>query len=166
MITRKINKVNHPIYENVKEFQRYNPEVDVVSNWRKGTEGSWVVSDDGQVCQVLKHGELRASASNKVVRYYIRIPLGTFVCDKKVIVEGEPRKNLYSFGLANKTVWNHKIEKKETTHREFLFAQMVAKGENVVDSFLKAYPTNKLSGVVPDSFLFTVTISEDVEDKT
>ena len=67
MITRKIKKVNHPIYENVKEFQRYNPSGDVVSNWRKGTEGSWVVSDDGQVCQVLKRGELRASASNKVV---------------------------------------------------------------------------------------------------
>ena len=142
MITRKINKVNHPIYENVKEFQRYNPEVDVVSNWRKGTEGSWVVSDDGQVCQVLKHGELRASASNKVVRYYIRIPLGTFVCDKKVIVEGEPRKNLYSFGLTNKSAYRHKIEKKETTQREFLFAQFVAKGENIVDAFLKAYPTD------------------------
>ena len=142
MITRKIKKVNHPIYENVKECQRYNPSGDVVSNWRKGTEGSWVVSDDGQVCQVLKRGELRASASNKVVRNYIRIPLGTFVCDEKVKIEGEPRKNLYSFGLADKSAYRHKIEKKETTQREFLFAQFVAKGENIVDAFLKAYPTD------------------------
>ena len=142
MITRKIKKVNHPIYENVKEFQRYNPSSDVISNWRKGTEGSWVVSDDRQVCQVLKRGELRASASNKVIRNYIRIPLGTFVCDEKVKIEGEPRKNLYSFGLANKSAYRHKIEKKETTQREFLFAQFVAKGENIVDAFLKAYPTD------------------------
>ena len=34
------------------------------------------------------------------------------------------------------------IEKKKLTHREFVFAQFVAKGENIVDSFLKAYPTN------------------------
>ena len=59
MITRKINKVNHPIYENVKEFQRYNPEVDVVSNWRKGTEGSWVVSDLAWLIKVLIGTRLR-----------------------------------------------------------------------------------------------------------
>ena len=84
---------------------------------------------------------MRASASNKVVRNYIRIPLGTFVCDEKVKIEGEPRKNLYSFGLADKSAYRHKIEKKETTQREFLFAQFVAKGTDLVDAFLKAYPT-------------------------
>ena len=142
MIFRKINKINHPIYSSKEEFKERNPDLEVVDNWRKGTEGSWVVSDDGQVCQVLKRGELRASASNKVVRNYIRIPLGTFVCDEKVKIEGEPRKNLYSFGLADKSAYRHKIEKKETTQREFLFAQFVAKGENIVDAFLKAYPTD------------------------
>tara|TARA_R100001082_G_scaffold110655_1_gene91224 strand:- start:4048 stop:4812 length:765 start_codon:yes stop_codon:yes gene_type:complete len=142
MITRKINKINHPIYEDMGEFEKYNPGIDVIKNWRDGTEGDWIVSDDGQVCQVLKRGELKASKTSNNLKYYIRIPLGTFVCNDKTRIEGEPRKNLYSFGLANKTVWNHKIEKKETTHREFLFAQFVAKGDNIVDSFVKAYPTN------------------------
>ena len=42
--------------------------------------------------------------------------------------------------MANKTVWNHKIEKKKLTHREFLFAQFVAKGEVITfDGFLKVY---------------------------
>ena len=44
--------------------------------------------------------------------------------------------------MANKSAYRHKIEKKETTQREFLFAQFVAKGENIVDAFLKAYPTD------------------------
>ena len=44
--------------------------------------------------------------------------------------------------MTNKSAYRHKIEKKETTQREFLFAQFVAKGENIVDAFLKAYPTD------------------------
>jgi len=141
MITRKINKIDHPIYSDVEEFQRYNPSIDVVKNWRDGTEGNWVVSDDGQVCQVLKRGKLKASRSDKVIRYYIRVPLGTFVCTDKTRMEGDPRKNLYSFGLADTSAYKHKIEKKETTQREFLFAQFVAKGTDMVDAFLQAYPT-------------------------
>ena len=142
MITRKINKINHPIYEDMGEFEKYNPGIDVVKNWRDGTKGDWIVSDDGQVCQVLKRGELKASKTSNNIKYYIRVPLGTFVCNKKTRIEGEPRKNLYSFGLADKSAYRHKIEKKETTQREFLFAQFVAKGENIVDAFLKAYPTD------------------------
>ena len=111
MITRKINKIDHPIYSDVEEFQRYNPSIDVVKNWRDGTEGNWVVSDDGQVCQVLKRGKLKASRSDKVIRYYIRVPLGTFVCTDKTRMEGDPRKNLYSFGLADTSAYKHKIEK-------------------------------------------------------
>ena len=64
MITRKINKINHPIYENIGEFKKYNPGVDVIKDWRDGTEGSWIVSDDGQVCQVLKRAELKASKTS------------------------------------------------------------------------------------------------------
>ena len=142
MISRKINKVDHPIYESIEEFKKYNPNIDVVDNWRSSVEGNWIVSDDGQVCQVLKRGKIKNSKKSNLTKEYIRIPLGTFLCKDNIMIEGEPRENLYSFGLANKRAWNHIIEKKELTHREFLFAQMVAKGENVVDSFLKAYPTN------------------------
>jgi|TARA_A100001391_G_C5021806_1_gene266049 hypothetical protein len=145
MITRKINKVNHPIYSSVEEFRTSNPSVDLVENWREGTEGSWVVSDDGQVCQVLKRGTMSKRAGSKEKNYYIRVPLGTFICGKNITMEGEPRKNLYSFGLANKTVYEHKVEKKKTTQREFLFAQYVAKGEDVVEAFVKAFPTNNKS---------------------
>ena len=58
MISRKINKVDHPIYESIEEFKKYNPNIDVVDNWRSSVEGDWIVSDDGQVCQVLKRGNL------------------------------------------------------------------------------------------------------------
>ena len=137
MINRVINKISHSIYKDIEEFKRYNPNTDAKYNWRDGTEGNWVVSDDGQVCQVLKRGKLKASRSDKVIKNYIRVPLGTFVCTDKTKMEGDPRKNLYSFGLANTNAYKHKIEKKETTQREFLFAQFVAKGTDLVDAFLK-----------------------------
>jgi len=140
MITRKINKVNHPIYSSVEEFRRDNPDTELMDNWREGTEGCWVVSDDGQVCQVLKRGTMQKSKNVQV--HYVRVPLGTFVCKDHLTMEGEPRKNLYSFGLADKSAYAHKVEKKNTTQREFLFAQYVAKGEDVVDAFVKAFPTN------------------------
>ena len=117
----------------------------LVNNWREGTEGSWVVSDDGQVCEVLKRGTMLRRAGSKQKNYYIRVPLGTFICGDNIIMEGEPRRNLYSFGLTDTSVYEHKVEKKKTTQREFLFAQYVAKGEDVVDAFVKAFPTNNKS---------------------
>jgi hypothetical protein len=117
----------------------------LVNNWREGTEGSWVVSDDGQVCEVLKRGTMLRRAGSKQKNYYIRVPLGTFICGDNIKMEGEPRRNLYSFGLTDTSVYEHKVEKKKTTQREFLFAQYVAKGEDVVDAFVKAFPTNNKS---------------------
>ena len=145
MITRKINKINHPIYSSIDEFRKDNPNLLLVNNWREGTEGSWVVSDDGQVCEVLKRGTMLRRAGSKQKNYYIRVPLGTFICGDNIKMEGEPRRNLYSFGLTDTSVYEHKVEKKKTTQREFLFAQYVAKGEDVVDAFVKAFPTNNKS---------------------
>ena len=142
MIFRKINKINHPIYSSREEFKERNPDLEVFNNWRNGTEGSWVVSDDGQVCQVLKRGKMLNKAKDKVTNYYVRVALGTFICVDGVRIEGKPRKNLYSFGLLDKSVYDHKVNKKNTTQREFLFAQYVAKGENLIDAFVKAFPTN------------------------
>ena len=47
--------------------------------------------------------------------------------------------------MTDTSVYEHKVEKKKTTQREFLFAQYVAKGEDVVDAFVKAFPTNNKS---------------------
>ena len=84
MINRKINKVNHPIYESIEEFRKYNPNINIVKNWRDGKEGDWIVSDDGQVCQVLKRGELKHRKDSKIIKNYIRAPLGTFLCKDNI----------------------------------------------------------------------------------
>ena len=45
----KVNKVEHTVYDDLKEVP---PEVQVIANWRNGDVGAWVKSDDGCVIQV------------------------------------------------------------------------------------------------------------------
>ena len=59
MLVRKIKNVEHMVYSNEEEFRQYCPDENLTRNWRDGTEGSWVMADDGQICQVLRRG-LRA----------------------------------------------------------------------------------------------------------
>jgi hypothetical protein len=141
MITRKINNIEYPIYENVEEFRKDYPNEKLYTNWRDGSKSSWVKTDDGQVCPVLHRGELKNGTVEGVYNYYIRTPIGSFVCRDNAVMEGEPRKNIYSLGSGDKSPYEIKRDRKKATKREFLFAKYVAKGDNIVDAFMAAYPT-------------------------
>ena len=78
MLVRKIKNVEHKVYSNEEEFRQYCPNENLTRNWRDGTEGSWVTTDDGQICQVLRRGELKNSQSTGVCNYYVRTAIGTF----------------------------------------------------------------------------------------
>jgi len=142
MITRKIKHKKYKIYESEEEFRKDYPDEKIYTNWREGTEGSWVKTDDGQVCPVLHRGELKNGTVEGVYNYYIRTPIGSFVCRDTVTMDGEPRKNIYSLGARNKSPYEIKRDRKKPTKREFLFAKYVAKGDDIVDAFLSAYPTD------------------------
>ena len=142
MLVRKIKNVEHRVYDDKKEFRQYCPDDKLTRNWRDGTEGSWVTTDDGKVCQVLKRGELRNSQSTGVCNYYIRTAIGSFVCRDGMKMEGELRKNMYSFGSDETSLYQQKIHRKKPTRREFLFAKYVAQGDGISEAFIKAYPTN------------------------
>lgn len=142
MVSRKIKNVIHMIYENEEEFRKYLPDVKFTKNWREGDEGSWVRTDDGQICQVLKRGKLK-KGSAKYTHSYIRTAIGTFLCDGKTKMEGEPRENMYSFGVNGISPYQHYKNKKELTAKEFLFAKYVAKGDGIAEAFMKAFPTNQ-----------------------
>lgn len=143
MIKRTIAGKDYEIFESVQEFTENYPNEELVHNWREGTEGCWVKTDDGQVCPVLHRGELRNGTVEGVYNYYIRTPIGSFVCRDTIKMEGEPRKNIYTFGAKDKLPYEIRKNRKKATKREFLFAKYVAKGDDIVDAFIKAYPTNK-----------------------
>ena len=142
MITRKIKNKSYSIYESVDEFRKYYPNEKLYTNWREGSKSSWVKTDDGQVCSVLHKGELKNGTVEGVYNYYIRTPIGSFVCRDTVTMDGEPRKNIYSLGSGDKSPYEIKRDRKKPTKREFLFAKYVAKGDDIVDAFVSSYPTD------------------------
>ncbi len=142
MIKRKVAGKEYEIFESIEEFENNYPNEKLVHNWRDGKKDCWVKTDDGQVCPVLHRGELRNGTVEGVYNYYIRTPIGSFVCRDSIKFEGEPRKNIYTFGAQDKIPYQIKRDRKKATKREFLFAKYVAKGDDIKDAFLKAYPTN------------------------
>lgn len=141
MKTRKIKSLEHPLFQDEKEFSDYMPNTSLVTDWRNGLEGDWVQTDDGQVCMVLKRGGLKASGTKKIYNYYIRTIMGSFICKPSNKIEGEMKNNIYTFGQ-DKSKYDTKKDRVKPTSKEFLFAKYVAKGDNLTDAFISAYPTN------------------------
>ena len=134
MKKRLIKGKEHIIYENIDELRQVMPEQKVYDNWREAPMWSWVLTDDGQVCQILDKGAL-----NK--KPYVRTTIGMFHCAPSQMIEGEPRENIYNFsGINNKKIIKNRVN---PTKREFLFAKYVAKGDGVLDAFKKAFPDAK-----------------------
>jgi len=144
MVSRKIKNVLHFGYKNKREFEEYNPNVGLVDDWRNGEEDQWVKADDGQIFQVLRRGELRHPSTRKLMNHYIRTILGSFVCSKGAVMDGELRENIYSFGIVSRLKpHEHYMTKKQLTSREFLFAKYIVKGDGIAEAYMKAFPTNK-----------------------
>ena len=142
MQTRKIKKIEYPLFKDEKEFKVYMPNLYLTRDWRKGQELDWVLTDDGQVCMVIKRGSLSHGTSKAVKQDYVRTVIGSFLCKPSIKMEGKMRKNMYSFGSRDMTAKERQKERKEPTTSEFLFAKYVAKGDDIVDAFIKAFPTN------------------------
>ena len=128
---KEIKGVKHYIY-NLTEWEIKYPESRLES-WKVGLEGDWVLTDDDHVVQILK----RANYGGMEV---VRCIVGTYNVDRNVLMFSEIPDNIYSFSKED----NHKrfIDKKKPSTKEFLFAKYIAKGEDTVESYLKAYKTN------------------------
>ena len=140
MQSRKIKKKDHLLFDDVNEFQQFMPNTELVENWRDGFEGDWVLCDDGKVCQVLKRNYLKKNGIIKAD--YIRTVMGTYICTGSYKITGDMRKNIYTFSPKYDSAYKVKKERKKATRNEFLFAKYVAKGEDMVDAFLTAFPAN------------------------
>tara|TARA_R100000654_G_scaffold33052_1_gene58140 strand:+ start:14604 stop:15368 length:765 start_codon:yes stop_codon:yes gene_type:complete len=167
--TRTISKKEHILFDNEEEFNKYMPNTPIITDWRKGNEGDWVLCDDGQICQVLKRGEMKNGVGN-IYNSYIRTVIGSFVCRRgSASMEGDMRKNIYSFGAHDKTPYQTVKQRKKPTRKEFLFAKYVAKGDEVLDAFMKAYPARSKQYAKRESNLLMSTkriqglIREEIE---
>ena len=69
MRTKTISRNPEVLYENVDEFRNFYPEKKLSSSWRDAHEGEWVVTDDLQVCKILRRSTMKTSAGKEVLIY-------------------------------------------------------------------------------------------------
>ena len=140
MQSRAINKKDHLLFDDVNEFNQFMPDTSLVDDWRDGQEGDWVLCDDGQVCQILKRNTLKKN--NSIKSDYVRTVIGSFICSGNYKMSGDMRKNIYTFSPKYDSAYKVKKDRKKPTRNEFLFAKYVAKGDDMVDAFMSAFPAN------------------------
>ena len=83
MKARFVKGVEHHLYEDVAEFRDYQPYIGLVEDWRHSNKGNWILTDDGQVCQVLYLGVMK-KLDRKKETTFIRTIIGSFICSERV----------------------------------------------------------------------------------
>tara|TARA_R100000808_G_C2148203_1_gene156314 strand:- start:1960 stop:2727 length:768 start_codon:yes stop_codon:yes gene_type:complete len=136
---KEIKNTKHYLYDDEKEFKVTHPNVSVRHNWRHGSEGEWVYTDDDFVCQILRKLDIAKTNGKKVP--CIRTVCGTFVASdrkKEMLGENGIAENIYAFSGTNMS--KERFNSKKRTSKELLFARYVASGINVIDAYKRVYP--------------------------
>ena len=93
MYSRLISNKQECLYSNKDEFLSFHPDKYIHTDWRTAQEGSWVLTDDGQVCKVLKKGSFKPRSGRKAVES-VRPLLGMVVLSAKSKLKGKPVRNI------------------------------------------------------------------------
>tara|TARA_R100001594_G_scaffold61548_1_gene95715 strand:- start:2281 stop:3018 length:738 start_codon:yes stop_codon:yes gene_type:complete len=147
------------LYKNKDEFFD-NEDDDYCEDWRESKTGQWILTDDGQVCKVLKRGIFNNG------KEYIRTLLGTYPIRKNIHIGGKPADDIYRFTKSTKP--RHSKDKiEEPTRREVIFAKYCANGMPPEQAYLRVYPTDnsKYAQTASNSLLKTERIQKLVSEE-
>ena len=101
---KEVKGKKHYLYDSVQEFRIHHPDEVINNNWRNGKDGDWVLTDDDNVCQILKSYPLKVNMSKKITKC-VRTVLGTFRVDNlnaKLLGEDGIAENIYTFSRTYK----------------------------------------------------------------
>ena len=143
MDTKLIKNKENYLFNSLAEYNKFYKNK-VKNIWRDGKEGEWVFTDDKCILQILKKIKLK-HPSYKSKRIMIRTVCGSYIVEQKthkIIGKKGVAENIYSFSGDYKAIYKKSKERKLKT-REFLFASFVSSGEDIIDSYKKAYPKAK-----------------------
>ena len=142
---RKIKGVKHYVYDDLTEFQKHNPNTNVVFDWKKGEEGDWVLADDNGIAQLLKVSSKIAHPNDRPnythSKGYVRTIVGTFLRNEKTKMDTnfDEHPNRYTFSKTIKNTNNRVKERKNPTNKEKVFATTVAVGTDAVQAYMDAF---------------------------
>ena len=138
-----IKRKKHYLFNSYEEYSNiYNNEIK--NNWRDGEEGDWVYTDDNFICQILKRSKL-SHPSYKELRNVVRTVCGSYIIEQKsrqMLGKNGVAQNIYAFSGNYKSIYDRQNSRKLKS-REFLFASFVSSGQDVRQSFKKAFPRAK-----------------------
>ena len=132
---KEIKSQKHYLFDTKEEFYTFRKDNSVVrDNWRDGSEGDWVFTDDLHVCQIIKSFKIGKNDC-------VRTVCGTFNRgnDKSLMLGADGIcEHIYSFS-------GKKVSQKERglTERHFLFAKYIVTGDSIVEAYKKAFPRSK-----------------------
>ena len=146
MDIKLIKGVENYLYDDDIEFRAFNPGEKIIGNWRDGSNGDWVYTDDMYVLQIIKRSGLKHPCY-KTPRNVVLTVCGSFVVEQKthqILGEHGVAKNIFAFSGNYDAIYD-RAKNRKLKSREFLFARYVAAGEDTVSAYKKAYPkaTNK-----------------------
>ena len=139
---KTIKDINHYLYDNIDEFRAFGHKEDVVTDWRKGNKGDWILTDDGCICQILFKGKLKSGSKNKT---YIRTVCGSFINSRKnhkILGNDGISESMYRF--SNELVGGASENKRK------LFAKYYISSNDAVQSYKKAYPEANKKGYIKE----------------
>ena len=131
----KVKSIKHTVYDAEKEVP---PSLKIVSDWRKGNVGDWVLTDDKSVIQILRKGSMLRKNGE---RAYVGTCTGTYLVLKDTYMDTNRRTNIYSFG-GSSTPEQVVENRRKMTANEELFVQYITQGLSPEDAYVKAFPTN------------------------
>jgi len=144
MDVKLIKGVENYLYDDDVEFRAFNPDAEIVGNWRVGVARDWVYTDDGYVLQILKRSGLK-HPGYKSPRNVVLTVCGSYIVEQKthqILGDRGVAKNIFSFSGNYDAIYERAKDRK-LNNREFLFAQYVAAGEGTISAYKKAYPKAK-----------------------
>tara|TARA_R100000234_G_scaffold40656_1_gene24358 strand:- start:4000 stop:4761 length:762 start_codon:yes stop_codon:yes gene_type:complete len=148
---KEVKGKKHYLYDSVQEFRIHHPDVQLHENWRSADDGDWVLTDDDNVCQILKSYALKVNMSKKIVKC-VRTVLGTFRVDNlnaKLLGEDGIAENIYTFSRTYKAFKEYK--KAGLKPKEFVFARYVAEGMEITQAYKKVFKKSKSSEYIASS---------------
>ena len=148
---KEVKGKKHYLYDSVQEFRIHHPDVQLNEQWRSGKEGDWVLTDDDNVCQILKCYDLKIHGSKRITRC-VRTVVGTFRVDNlnaKLLGEDGIAENIYTFSRTYKAFKEYK--KAGLKPKEFVFARYVAEGKDISEAYAKVFKKSKSSEYIANS---------------
>lgn len=141
MWCKLIRGVEHCVYE-PDEFGQKFPDVYVHTLWRGASPGDWVLSDDGNVVQILKKYKANRSIPDKYVKYYIlRTCVADFYTNPGSFMDTDPSQHMHKGSFAKRKDLTDVPERKTCSPQEKSFVEYVFRGKTIFDAYNMAYDT-------------------------